>query len=176
MLSLSCTTSQCLCPDFCPRSHCLTQDGERHPGSSVFLSRVPVRLGSLIGDTAPEWPSLETTVSEHFHSPVFFIPGPWLMEVFTKLLWSLKIAGSWPSLLNKQGSSLCSLPGKDQSCLLPAFLFTSFGMLTHAPSLASEPLDACSFLNHLRAELKCHLLQEAFPKSPSPKLNKVKRG
>lgn len=68
---------------------------------------------SLVGDTAPRWHSALTMVSEDFHSLylVSSILGPWLMEVFTKVLRDLRVAGLWTSLLKKAG--------KDESCLLP---------------------------------------------------------
>lgn len=44
-----------------------------------------------------------TMVSEDFHSLylVSSILGPWLMEVFTKVLRDLRVAGLWTSLLKK---------------------------------------------------------------------------
>ena len=64
---------------------------------------------SLVGDMAPKWHSTSRQLCPGTSSlcPVSIL-GPWLMQVFPRLLWNLRIAGLWTNLLHKAAHSAAS--------------------------------------------------------------------
>lgn len=64
---------------------------------------------SLVGDMASKWHSTSRQLCLRTSGlcPVSIL-GPWLMQIFPKLLWDVRIAGLWTNLLHKAAHCVAS--------------------------------------------------------------------